>query len=40
VAHTAFAGGETPGRAREAGFDELLYKPSEPADLLRLLLAG
>jgi CheY-like chemotaxis protein len=40
VAHTAYAGGQTPGRAAEAGFDELLYKPSEPADLLRLLLTG
>ena len=39
VAHTAYAGGETPRRAREAGFDELLYKPSEPAELLRVLLS-
>jgi len=39
VAHTAYAGGQTPGRAREAGFDELLCKPSEPAEMLRLLLA-
>jgi two-component system CheB/CheR fusion protein len=39
VAHTAYAGGDTPKRAREAGFDELLVKPTEPAELLRMLLS-
>jgi len=37
VAHTAYAQGDAPERAREAGFDHLMAKPSEPADLLRLL---
>src|SRR5262245_14945265 len=37
IAHTAYAGGDAPQRAQEAGFDALLAKPSEPADLLRLL---
>jgi CheY-like chemotaxis protein len=37
VAHTAYAGGDAPERAREAGFDALLTKPTEPAELLRLL---
>jgi two-component system, chemotaxis family, CheB/CheR fusion protein len=39
VAHTAYAGGDTPKRAREAGFDELLAKPTEPGELLRMLLS-
>jgi CheY-like chemotaxis protein len=37
LAHTAYAGGDAPERAREAGFNALLAKPTEPADLLRLL---
>jgi len=40
VAHTAYAGGDAPERAARAGFDTLLAKPSEPADLLRLLVPG
>jgi CheY-like chemotaxis protein len=38
VAHTAYAGGDAPDRARQAGFDKLLAKPSEPAELRRMLL--
>jgi DNA-binding response OmpR family regulator len=37
LAHTAYAGGDAPERAREAGFDALLVKPTEPAELLRML---
>jgi CheY-like chemotaxis protein len=37
VAHTAYAGGDAPERAAAAGFNALLAKPTEPADLLRLL---
>jgi CheY-like chemotaxis protein len=37
VAHTAYAGGDAPERAAEAGFNALLSKPTEPVDLLRLL---
>jgi CheY-like chemotaxis protein len=40
VAHTAYAGGDAPLRAREAGFDALLAKPTEPSELLRLLGAA
>jgi CheY-like chemotaxis protein len=40
LAHTAYAGGDAPERATAAGFNALLAKPTEPADLLRLLGAS
>jgi CheY-like chemotaxis protein len=40
VAHTAYAGGDARERAALAGFDMLLAKPTEPADLLQLLGAA
>jgi CheY-like chemotaxis protein len=40
IAHTAYSGSDFRQRAAEAGFDHLLAKPCETAELVRLLRGG